>query len=203
MTVLPPASPTSGAAPDLTTSPALAADLDRAHRTARALLGCDHLAADAVQEALLALWRQPSAPPDRRGWLVRAVVHRARHLRRTLSRRRRHECQAGDHCELHTGCDNPLHQAHAHELGERLDAAVATLPHEQRAPFELYVATGLDYRGIASELGLPIGTVRSRLHRARAALQELLHDDAPEPSPNTVTAGGDAVGPPAPPTPTT
>jgi DNA-directed RNA polymerase specialized sigma24 family protein len=77
------------------------------------------------------------------------------------------------------------------------------LPREQRAPFELYVATGLDYRGIASELGLPIGTVRSRLHRARAALQALLHDDAPEPSPSTATAGGDAVSPHAPPTPTT
>ena len=203
MNVLPAVSPISGAAPDLATSPALAADLERAHRAARALLGCDHLAADAVQEALVALWHQPSAPPDRRGWLVRAVVHRARHLRRTLSRRRRHECAAGDHCELHSGCDNPLHQAHAHELGERLDAAVATLPREQRAPFELYVATGLDYRGIASELGLPIGTVRSRLHRARAALQELLHDDAPEPSPNAAAAGGDAIGRRPLPTPTT
>lgn len=179
MTVLPTASPLAGAAPDLTTSAALAADLQRAHRTALALLGCDHLAADAVQEALVALWRQPTEPPDRRGWLVRAVVHRARHLRRTLSRRHRHECRAGDHCELHTDCDNPLHQAHAHELGERLDAAVATLPREQRAPFELYVATGLDYRGIAGQLGLPIGTVRSRLHRARAALQALLQDDDP------------------------
>lgn len=193
MTVLPAASPAPGAAPDLATSPALAADLDRAHRAARALLGCDHLAADAVQEALVALWRQPMAPPDRRGWLVRAVVHRARHLRRSLLRRRRHECAAGDHCELHTGCDNPLHQAHAHELGERLDAAVATLPREQRAPFELYVATGLDYRGIASELGLPIGTVRSRLHRARAALQALLHDDAPEPAADVEAAADGAV----------
>ena len=193
MTVLPAASPTSGAAPDLATSPALAADLDRAHRAARALLGCDHLAADAVQEALVALWRQPMAPPDRRGWLVRAVVHRARHLRRSLLRRRRHECAAGDHCELHTGCDNPLHQAHAHELGERLDAAVATLSREQRAPFELYVATGLDYRGIASALGLPIGTVRSRLHRARAALQALLHDDAPEPAADANPAAGGAI----------
>lgn len=192
MTVLPAASPMSGAAPDLATSPALAADLDRAHRAARALLGCDHLAADAVQEALVALWRQVSAPPDRRGWLVRAVVHRARHLRRTLSRRRRHECQAGDHCELHTGCDNPLHQAYAHELGERLDAAVATLPREQRAPFELYVATGLDYRGIASELGLPIGTVRSRLHRARASLQALLQADDPAADDGAPAPAGDA-----------
>jgi len=159
--------------------PDLDADLLRAQRAARALLGCDHLAADAVQEALVALWQQPTPPPDRRGWLVRAVVFRARHLRRTLRRRQRHECASASHCELHRGCDNPLHQAYAHELGERLDQALALLPKEQRGPFELWLATGLDYRGIAARLGLPVGTVRSRLHRARAALQQLLADDAP------------------------
>lgn len=173
--------PAEAAAPDLTTTDELAQDLARAHSAARAMLGCDHLAADAVQEALVALWRQHDAPVDRRGWLVRAVAHRARHLRRTLARRHRHECAAASHCELHAGCDNPLHHAYAHELGERLDAAVASLPHEQRAPFELYVATGLDYRGIAQRLGLPVGTVRSRLHRARLALQQLLGLDAEAP----------------------
>lgn len=157
----------------------LDADLLRAQRAARALLGCDHLAADACQEALVALWQQPEPPPDRRGWLVRAVVFRARHLRRTLRRRQRHECASASHCELHHGCDNPLHIAYAHELGERLDLALTALPKEQRAPFELWLATGLDYRGIAAELGLPVGTVRSRLHRARAALQQLLADEQP------------------------
>lgn len=163
----------------LARQPDLDADLARAQRAARALLGCDHLAADAVQEALVALWQQPTPPPDRRGWLVRAVVFRARHLRRTLRRRQFHECASASHCELHHGCDNPLHIAYAHELGERLDQAVTTLPKEQRAPFELWLATGLDYRGIAAALGLPVGTVRSRLHRARACLQQLLAVEAP------------------------
>ena len=147
-----------------------------AHAVARRLLGCDHLAADAVQEALLALWREPAAPPDQRGWLVRAVVFRARHLRRTLARRQRHEHGAAVHCALHAGCDNPLHHAYAHELGARLDEALALLPAEQRTAFQLWVETGLDYRGIARQLALPIGTVRSRLHRARAALQQALGD---------------------------
>lgn len=154
----------------------LAADSAHAQTIARRLLGCDHLAADAVQEALLALWREPSAPVDPRGWLVRAVVFRARHLRRTLARRRKNEHGAAVHCELHAGCDNPLHHAYAHELGHRLDAALAALPAEQRTAFSLYVETGLDYRGIASRLSLPVGTVRSRLHRARQALQEALGD---------------------------
>ncbi|MCU0867314.1 MAG: RNA polymerase sigma factor [Planctomycetes bacterium] len=162
----------------LTITEDLRADLARAHLAARSMLGCDHLAADAVQEALVALWRQPEPPPERRAWLVRAVVLRARHLRRTLARRQHHEHGAAAHCALHQGCDNPLHHAFAHELGERLDAALARLPAEQRTAFELYVQTGLDYRGIADRLELPIGTVRSRLHRAREALQAALGDVA-------------------------
>ena len=90
----------------------VAPHLARAHAAARALLGCDHLAADAVQEALLTLWRSPT-PADLRGWLVRTVVHRARHLRRTLLRATRHEHAASAHCALHAGCDNPLHAAAA------------------------------------------------------------------------------------------
>ena len=160
--------------PQLDPSDDLRADVARAHAAARSMLGCDHLAADAVQEALVALWRQPEPPPERRAWLVRAVVLRARHLRRTLARRQHHEHGAATHCALHQGCSNPLHHAFAHELGERLDAALQQLPAEQRTAFELYVQTGLDYRGIADRLELPIGTVRSRLHRAREALQAAL-----------------------------
>ncbi len=156
--------------------PELQPHVDHAHGVARRLLGCDHLAHDAVQEALVALWREAIPPVDLRGWLVRAVVFRARHLRRSLQRRQKHEHGAATHCELHAGCDNPLHHAYAHELGTRLDLALAELPGEQRTAFQLFVDTGLDYRGIAQRLALPIGTVRSRLHRARQALLEALDD---------------------------
>lgn len=146
----------------------------RAHAVARRLLGCDHLAADVVQEASVALWRQPVAPQDGEAWLLRAVVLRCRQLRRTLARRHRHESCAAETCTLHAGCDNPLHHAYAHELGERLAQAVQQLPAEQRTAFELHAVTGLDYRGLAARLALPVGTVRSRLHRARRALQVAL-----------------------------
>jgi len=154
----------------------MAPHLSHAQAIAHRLLGCDHLAADAVQEALVALWCEATNPPDPRGWLVRAVVHRSRHLRRTLQRRQRHEHTASQHCELHRGCDNPLHQALAHELGAELERATASLPTRQRAAFELYEQGGLDYDAVAARLGLPVGTVRSRLHRARAALQRSLRD---------------------------
>jgi RNA polymerase sigma-70 factor (ECF subfamily) len=141
---------------------------------ARRLLGCDHLADDAVQEALVALWREAEQPQNARAWLVRAVVLRSRHLRRTARRRRHHEHVASHDCDLHQGCDNPLHVAVAHETAERLHRALDTLPRPQREAFELYERTGLDYAGVADRLGLPIGTVRSRLHRARATIEAAL-----------------------------
>ena len=168
-------SPSVAAAPAATTPPGVVpADLKLLHGVARRLLGCDHLAHDAVQEALLALWQQPSLPPEPRGWLVRAVVHRSRHLRRTVRRRQRHEHIASTHCQLHGDCDNPLHVAIAHEVGELRASVLDSLPAAQRRALELYEHDGLDYAGIASRLGIPVGTVRSRIARARDAVRAAL-----------------------------
>jgi len=166
-------SPTATTLTDITTA-TVAAHLPRLHAIARRMLGCDHLAADAVQESLVALWREPTAPPHLAGWLGRTVVHRCRHLRRTAKRRHHHEHTASADCQLHHGCDNPLHIAIAHETGEQLAAVVDTLPEAQRTALQLYNQTGLDYQGMAEHLGLPIGTVRSRLARARLTLQGAL-----------------------------
>lgn len=166
---------------DPTASTKLTAHLPRLRAIARRLLGCDHLADDAVQEGLVALWRQPSAPPHLAQWLTRTVMHRCLHLRRTAARRRKHEHIASAHCELHEGCDNPLHIAIAHETSEQLAACIDTLPSEQRQALTLYEQTGLDYGTIAERLEVPVGTVRSRLARARgtvqAALRRQLHPD--------------------------
>lgn len=168
------------AAPPAETLPFPPGALARVRATARALLGCDHLAADAVQEALIAASRLPAPPAEPLGWLVHAVAFRARHLRRTLRRRAAHEDAAAHHCALHGDCDNPLHHAVAHELGAAIDAAIARLPAESREAIRL-AGGGLDYAAIAARLGLPIGTVRSRLHRARRLLQAFLRHHAPEP----------------------
>lgn len=54
---------------------------------------------------------------------------------------------------------------------ERLDAALATLPNEQRQVFVLYEIEGFSLPEIASALAIPVGTATSRLRRARAAFE--------------------------------
>jgi RNA polymerase sigma-70 factor (ECF subfamily) len=144
------------------------AERARALATARRIVGCSHLAEDVLQEAFAALLRLDPQPLLPGPWLIRAAELRARQLRRGMARRARHEHGAA--CAWHRGCDNPLHEVVAHELRDRLHAALATLPEGHRAALTAYVESGLDYAGVAASLQLPIGTVRSRLHRARLAL---------------------------------
>jgi RNA polymerase sigma-70 factor (ECF subfamily) len=59
-------------------------------------------------------------------------------------------------------------------LRDRLDRALATLPDEQRQVVVLRDVEGFDYREIAELVGVPMGTVESRLFRARARLRSLL-----------------------------
>jgi RNA polymerase sigma factor (sigma-70 family) len=61
----------------------------------------------------------------------------------------------------------------AHDLWPKVADAVARLPEEERDALLLYVWEELSYEEIASALAVPIGTVRSRLNRARSSLREL------------------------------
>jgi len=144
----------------------------RLHAIAERILGCPDLASDAVQETFIALWGAPEAPKNLRGWLARTVLHRSLHARRTEGRRRRWEQLAGeswvDNCPI---CD-PERDAESRELSRWLDEALEALSTDQRVAFELREFDGLDYREIASRLDIPVGTVRSRLNRARRVLQE-------------------------------
>lgn len=65
------------------------------------------------------------------------------------------------------------------ELRERLERAIAELPPDQRAVFALYASGELTYGQIAEIVGVPIGTVMSRIFHARRRLHERLADLAP------------------------
>ena len=68
----------------------------------------------------------------------------------------------------------PLAQIEEKELGNILHLAVASLPEYQRAMVVLYHTEQKSYEEIAEIMNLPIGTVKSRLNRARLALKEIL-----------------------------
>jgi RNA polymerase sigma-70 factor, ECF subfamily len=140
-----------------------------------------HLAEEIVQEAFMAVWRNPDAYDDGRGsvrsWLMGMVHHRAVDLvRREEAYRRR--AQDSIPAAMQEQVD------HAEEVTERVALpqerqvvrqALDELPQEQRAVLEMMYFDGLSQSQIAETTGLPLGTVKSRtllgMRRMRTALE--------------------------------
>jgi RNA polymerase sigma-70 factor (ECF subfamily) len=74
---------------------------------------------------------------------------------------------------------DPGQQAQQREFAQRVRACVAQLPDEFREPVVLRDLEDLSYEEIAAVLGVPAGTVRSRIHRGRCLLQQMLQEFAP------------------------
>ena len=72
---------------------------------------------------------------------------------------------------------SPLEETERVERERSIEGAVAQLPEYQRAMIVMYHAEMMSYEEIAASLDLPIGTVKSRLNRARISLRELLMKD--------------------------
>jgi RNA polymerase sigma-70 factor, ECF subfamily len=143
-------------------------------KTARRILEGDDLAWEAVQEALLGLWLQDPPPQNPRTWLIRAVVLRSLQLGRSIRRRRKHETRASRERAEASDRDDPARRVLASEVREALSAALARLGPSHRDVLILHLIEELDYESIARRLGIPIGTVRSRLHRARRELRGVM-----------------------------
>lgn len=163
--------------------------LDALHRTASRLLGGRDGADDLVQETLLkafrffATWRPGT---NFKAWLFRVLYT-------TFVSRKRSEQPAAvalddapepgvdaDELvrELARGDAAERERAVMEAVDERIKAAVDELPHDLRAVFLLNTVEELKYREIADVLGCPLGTVMSRLFRARRHLQDRLADYA-------------------------
>lgn len=71
----------------------------------------------------------------------------------------------------------PLDEAERSERDRVVERAVAVLPEYQKAMIVMYHGEGLAYEEIAEALDLPIGTVKSRLNRARLSMREILEKD--------------------------
>ena len=150
--------------------------LDAAYNLARWLLRNEQDARDSVQEAYLRAFKafDRFRGGDGRAWvltIVRNVCYS--HLRRA---QRVQVPEQFDEMQ-HTPINDTLEEAKRfrHELNtERLDAALAALPVEMREVIVLHELEGLAYKEIAAVAGIPIGTVMSRLARARLRLQREL-----------------------------
>lgn len=146
----------------------------RLRRYARALTGDRSAADDLVQDTLeralsrFHLWRQGS---DLRAWLF-TIMHNIYVNQARARIRRQHEA-------LET--DPAAESVHAPEPDwlelRDIDGALARLPHEQRAVVLLVGLEQFTYEEAARVLDVPIGTVMSRLSRARERLRAMLGGD--------------------------
>ena len=146
--------------------------LPRLLRAARAVLDSDDLAWDAVQETLLRIWNRGWLPEDPGPALTHLVRRSSLHMRRCLRRRRFHEEQAGEGHDHGACCaDDPALRLQGDEDGRQVRAAVERISGDYREVLELFEFEGLSYEAIATHLDVPVGTVRSRLFRARALVR--------------------------------
>jgi RNA polymerase sigma-70 factor (ECF subfamily) len=157
----------------------------RSHRLAFRVIGDSDLAADAVQEAFLTVYRKGARFEGRAqftSWLFRVVVNRSIDLRRKSLRRtaERGAVRPGSDEPPPDPADAPSPEAgppeavRAAERTEAVREAIAQLSPKLAEVVLLRYPEGLSYEEIGGLLGLPPGTVRSRLNRAHAALRAIL-----------------------------
>jgi RNA polymerase sigma-70 factor (ECF subfamily) len=162
---------------DHTFDAAVARHVPGLREAARRLTGNLDEADDLVQEAILRAWTfwdrfEPGS--NARAWLHRILVNTFINAYRKQRRERELFRQAGEEARREALTHSALRRAQQDGLGDEVGAALAALPSEFRAVVELVDLGDFSYREVASELGCPIGTVMSRLHRARKQLQEAL-----------------------------
>jgi RNA polymerase sigma factor (sigma-70 family) len=157
-----------------------------AYGLAYRILRDEALAEDAVQEAFLGLWRSAgSFIPERAKastWLLTLVHRRAVDLVRREQRRRAEPLESAPEPLEGSAEDAAWLQLER----ERVQAALAALPDQQREAIELAYYGGYTQSELAERLGEPLGTIKSRMFSGLARLRELLGEGA-ERSPWTST----------------
>ena len=146
------------------------------------MCGSEEDAWDAAQEAFLAAWR---ALPGFRGesgfstWLYRLTANAAIDcLRREKKRRGELSIEGGElPLSLPDAGPSPQEAAEGGELRAAVNAALARLTDQHRTVLILRELQELSYEEIAGALGLDLGTVKSRISRARKALRKILLED--------------------------
>ncbi len=168
--------------------------LDTLYAVARRLTRDASLADDLLQEAILRAYR--AFPPKNRsnlkGWAATILRNVFRNHLRDTSREKAWETldpeagdERGDHASIERQVDLRLGKMAWSEIADRftsddVKASVDALSEDQREVFLLVHLGGLSYREASETLEIPVGTVMSRLHRAREVLRRKLRSFADE-----------------------
>jgi RNA polymerase sigma-70 factor (ECF subfamily) len=135
------------------------------------------LAEDAVQDAFLTIWRTASRfLPERAKastWILTLVHRRAVDIVRREERRR---AESLDVVPEQVGGETTDESAWLRFERERVQAALRQLPDQQREALELAYYGGFTQSELAERLGLPLGTIKSRMFTGLSRLRELLAD---------------------------
>jgi RNA polymerase sigma-70 factor (ECF subfamily) len=158
--------------------------LDRLYRLAFRLTGHQAEAEDLFQELLIKAYGKLDdlvAIDEPGSWLSRVMYNLFIDERRRFARRRLHTVEEGflpgDGLEGLPGADDTLGSNVRLEKLQLLDLALAQLSDEHRLIVLLHDTEGYKLEEIHKLMGIPVGTVKSRLHRARARLREMLTTD--------------------------
>jgi len=177
------------------------------HGVARRLTKNEADAEDLVAESVTRAWQARASLADTRAfraWMFRILTNTFISERRKMLARPREEQLVDESSDREDGFSlferlhqpfllwfaNPEQEFLDKLLREDLDRALAALPEHYRVVVVLADVEGLKYGEIAEALDLPIGTVRSRLARARSALQRTLWSVARDHGLHTAPAAG-------------
>ena len=162
---------------------ALKPHLDRLYRLAYRLTGTRSDAQDLVQDVLVKLYGRRdelSSIADLGPWLGRVLYNRFIDDQRHYRARRLHVvANTGDSSVEQVAAETPEPECEAALAFDisRVQAALSKLSLEHRTVLLLHDAEGYKIEEIHMVTGVPVGTVKSRLHRARARLREILDAD--------------------------
>lgn len=140
----------------------------------------DRLAEDAVQDGFLSAWRTAATfNPERAKastWVITLVHRRAVDLVRREQRRRADPLDGVAGASVADAAGSAEEQAWLGFERDRVQRALAELPDPQREAIELAYYGGFSQAELAERLGLPLGTIKSRMFAGLARLRELLDE---------------------------
>jgi RNA polymerase sigma-70 factor (ECF subfamily) len=159
----------------------------RIHDLARRMLRDPHEAEDVVQHAFWNAWRaldRFDTERPFRNWMLRIASNLCRN--RLAARKRRSELPP-------RGGDDPLPDVPARPApppgsglsADRVREAIEALPDRYRLPVILHYVQNLPLQAVSEITGAPVATVKTWLHRGRAALRDLLSPETPDRPPGT------------------